>query len=472
MKILTIDAGTSGMKLMLFTEMGECLWQMQQAYHPQAVGDRVEMDAEPVVAHMRRMLEQLGMWCTSTHCSLDGIALTAQRSSVTGVDAQGRVQFPMMMWQDRRSQPQCDEMAEYAEEIKRICGMRPSPVYSAPKIRWIRQNHPQQYEAATKLLGFYELLLHALTGEWKTDDTVASRSGLLCLRQRDWSPTLLKRYGIAREKLCDILPVGSQLKLLPELQQLLGQPYPIAVVLAGGDQQCAALGAGCIKAGDIQINTGTGAYVLGLMKNSTPQAQDDIRINCAAVAPNYLAEASLKHCCTAVDRFCRLMLPCAKSPMERFDELAHAGQAGAGGLRFLPEVLGDAAIWTDDECRAKLQEWQKAYGEANVVQAMLEGIAEELAQCVYRVQKACGQEPRQEMHCGGGLTQCPAFCHILSRRLRTTLRVPKQTNVTAVGALLVALGSLQPHFDWGEAWEQVHRVKGFTAYRCLDDLPK
>ena len=124
-----------------------------------------------------------------------------------------------------------------------ICGMRPSPVFSAPKMQYIKTYMPEIYEKAVKLIGFQEYVLHYLTGEYITDTSIASRTCLYDLHREMWSEELLGLFGIDKGKLCGLAPAGSVIgETAVGINHLLGIRHGIPVVSAGGDQQCAALG--------------------------------------------------------------------------------------------------------------------------------------------------------------------------------------------------------------------------------------
>ena len=111
----------------------------------------------------------------------------SQRSSLIAVDENGGALRDAIMWQDKRSEPLCAAVDERYDPYA-VCGMRPTPVYTGPKILWLRQNEPDVFMSAYKFLGVHEYLLHRMTGRFVTDESVASRSCMLDLYTRRWSP--------------------------------------------------------------------------------------------------------------------------------------------------------------------------------------------------------------------------------------------------------------------------------------------
>ena len=65
-----------------------------------------------------------------------------------------------MMWYDKRPQDICDRLnADYGDEIYRVTGMYARPMFSAPKMRWLKENYPAVYEQSHKLAGIQDYLI-------------------------------------------------------------------------------------------------------------------------------------------------------------------------------------------------------------------------------------------------------------------------------------------------------------------------
>ena len=451
MNTLVIDVGTTVMKQYLFDENAECLWQAERRFELQRNGERVEGDPLRSRDDLLSLLTEVGVFCREQDVRVDAIALTSQRSSVMPLDEHDRPLAPMMMWQDRRADSVCRAIETHVEEIRRICGMLPTSVYSAPKIAWIRRNRPEIYTQTRRFMGFYEWLMLALTGRAVTDDSVAARSCLCDVASGEWSPRLLELFGVERDTLCKLLPVGSVLPAIAKIARLLGQSEPPIVVMAGGDQQCAAVGAGCLKAGDLQINVGTGGYVLGVLDASRPRENPQVRYNRSSLPPLLLAEGSVTQCCTAVDRLTRLLYEDAS--IERF--AADAAAAPLSDWALNPERIGDHSQCDDESLCRELSALAESKGKPAVSAALLEGIAQALADCARQVATACGDAPPARIVCGGGLMRSEAFCRKLANRLGAEVAVPSFGNSTAFGAWVVARQALgQERYD--AAWQRAH----------------
>lgn len=198
------------------------------------------------------------------------------------------------MWQDTRTRALCAAMAGDESLVYSRAGLKITPVFSAIKMRWLREEAPEVYRRAAKLLGIQDYVLHILTGEFRTDRSLASRTNLLNLESLDWDDDLLRLFGVERSKLCDLIDPGLSAGSLDlYLASMAGLPAGIPVVSAGGDQQCGAVGLGAIGTERIVANTGTASYLLG--HSPRPVLDTKMRTGCNVSAQPglYLVEASV-----------------------------------------------------------------------------------------------------------------------------------------------------------------------------------
>lgn len=144
MAVLVVDTGSSSMRTVVFAETGEILFSVQQEYSMDLGPDgRATMQAAVFEQTLTKLLSQTGAFIKEKGISLRAVSLTSQRSSVLAVDRLGKPLYPILMWYDKRSSDACANLSErHGEEIYRISGMRLTPVASAPKMRWLRENEP------------------------------------------------------------------------------------------------------------------------------------------------------------------------------------------------------------------------------------------------------------------------------------------------------------------------------------------
>ena len=165
------------------------------------------------------------------------------------------------MWQDKRSRAQCGQLLQKLslKDIYLRTGLRIDPYFSAPKMMWLRDERPEIYASAQKLLGVQDYVVYLLTGAFLTDWSQACRTMLMNISSFQWDEEMLKISGLSPAKLPELVPPGSTAGWLSGgMAEATGITAGTPVIVAGGDQQCAALALNILGPGYAEANTGTG----------------------------------------------------------------------------------------------------------------------------------------------------------------------------------------------------------------------
>ena len=82
-----------------------------------------------------------------------GIGFSGQMHGLVCLDAEGSVIRPAILWNDQRSAPQCAilEAGDGLERLLRLTGNRALPGFTAPKLLWMRENEPEEYERIRRI---------------------------------------------------------------------------------------------------------------------------------------------------------------------------------------------------------------------------------------------------------------------------------------------------------------------------------
>lgn len=444
--LLIFDIGTSSMRAMLMDDAGRIHKKLQKRYVLSCLPDGgVEMELSGLDAALEESMGEIGCCCRMERLEVGGISVTSQRSSVIPMGNDGKPLSRALMWQDRRCMQQLERLRPQNGRIYEICGMRPSSVPSAPKMLYVKECMPDIYEAAVKLIGFQEYVLHWLTGEYVTDTSIASRTCLYDLRRNAWSGELLSIFGLDKEKLCHLIPVGSVAGLSVEkVNRFLGTATGIPVVSAGGDQQCAALGMGCVENGDLICNMGTGAFAAAL--TDCPVIDYGMRINCnvSAIEGKWIVEGMALNAGITLDWLCDLFYGhLAKE--ERFRKLfeeAELSPKGAQGLLFSNALTGTGTPDWDASARAGFTEIELKHRREDFVRAGLEGIVRNISGCVKCVESFV-HEPGSGIKAAGGLSKSGFFVRLLSEELGKSVIPMDDCEATGRGAWISAMHVLK-----------------------------
>ena len=444
--IITVDIGTTSMRAVLYDTDGRQLHIDQHDNAPQFFDDgRVEQDPALWPGILRTTLKSCADRARGAGVEPLCIAVTAQRSSVIPVAADGVALHPAIMWQDRRTAELARELDEHNPLVYRKSGLKISPVFSAVKMLWLRRERPDIWQRTHKMIGIQDWVIYLLTGRFVTDHTFGSRTNLLDLEKRDWDPELLSLFEIEARMLCDLVPPGSVVGgLTPEIARASGLPGGLPVVSAGGDQQCAALGLGLFTGGRAVSNTGTGSFLIAHSEHATFDAEMRLACNASALPGAYIVEAAVLTSGTIYRWFRESFAARGGNGDESFADLNAAAERtppGANDLLLLPHFKGRAAPHWDPEAKGVFYNLTLSTSRGEMARAILEGIAVELKAGLELLETQCGKI--ETVTVSGGMTRSDLFNQIQSDLFARPVVRLANDEATSLGAWIagaVAIG--------------------------------
>ncbi|MBO4931696.1 MAG: rhamnulokinase, partial [Clostridia bacterium] len=108
-------------------------------------------------------------------------------------------------------------------EIYGVTGIQSLNLNSIYQIAADLRDHPWVVENAETMLFMPDLLGYMLTGEKKTEYTIASTGAILDAERRDYALDLLAKFGLPEKLHCEIVQPGTELgALLPAIEEETG----------------------------------------------------------------------------------------------------------------------------------------------------------------------------------------------------------------------------------------------------------
>ena len=127
--------------------------------------------------------------------SVVAIGVSGQQHGFVPIDRSGEVLIPVKLWCDTSTSAECDRIMEAfggREACIAEAGNLILPGYTASKVRWFRDAHPDLYARMDTILLPHDYLNFHLTGERCMEVGDASGTGFLEIRTRDWSEKMLQ----------------------------------------------------------------------------------------------------------------------------------------------------------------------------------------------------------------------------------------------------------------------------------------
>lgn len=454
MNILIIDVGTSSMRGILFRQDGEMLHMVQQEYQvislPHGFIEQDPLDFKNGLVHI---VKEIVSYAETAGLAADAVAITSQRSSIIPVDEHGEHLCNAQMWQDKRTVPLCREMECYHEEIFQLCGSRVNPVFSGMKMKWLKHNEPELYRKAYKLTVIPDYLIYHMTGNFCTDYTYGSRSLLMNLHTCSWDERLLSLMEVDEDKLCQLKEPGSIMGYVTEeFYRATGLTEGIPVISAGGDQQCGMLGQGVVEQGQVSLTLGTGGFLLTACKEVPESLSWDVVCNASSVAGEYILEANMLTCTSAMEWFRRSFFREETDFYNRVNEILTEVPAGANGCRALPYFQGRSTPDWNSGASALFSNITLNTSREDMLKALLESICMEISNNIHSFEKYI---PVDKILINGGLSKSEAFNQMQAEVYGKAVVRMENAESTAIGALMISSVALSQYADVGEAFKTI-----------------
>ncbi len=110
------------------------------------------------------------------------------------LDKSGKVIRHALLWNDTATAEECRQIEELAGGRRALIDMVANPAltgFTAPKVLWLRNREPRNFDKTTKILLPKDYVRYRLTGEFASEVSDASGTLLLDVVNRRWSQTLL-----------------------------------------------------------------------------------------------------------------------------------------------------------------------------------------------------------------------------------------------------------------------------------------
>lgn len=358
-KMLGIDVGTSGCKVLLIDHEGRVLKQASAEYPlstPQPLWS--EQNPEHWWAGVNRCLDEIGEMP-------DAIGVTGQMHGAVFLDESDEVIRPAILWNDQRTEAECREIDEVvgADRVRAITCNPPLTGFQAPKLLWLRNHEPENFRRVKSLLLPKDYIRFKLTGEKVTEVSDASGTGLFDVPHRHWS-----------EEMIALLNLDSSVfpRVVESYEETGATRNGTPVVGGGGDQAAGAVGTGAVRPGVISVSLGTSGVVFTALDAPNYDRAGAAHTFCHANGAWHAMAVMLS--CGGALRWYRDSL-CPGSSFDQITEEAAQAPVGSDGAVFLPYLSGERSPHNDPQARASLSGLTLSHNRTHISRAVMEGVS-------------------------------------------------------------------------------------------------
>ena len=280
MSLLGIDIGSGSIKAVAFAADGDIIAQAAEPYRTRhGAGGRAEAEPEEIWQTFAGVCRRIGR--ATKRDAVRALSISSHGETIVPLDRRQSALGPALMNADNRAGAESQLLVRKIgeQQLYRCTGLPPHPMYGLPKIMWLRRHAAQLYGQTAVFASPSGYVLARLGLPPLLDASLAGRTGAFDLGGDDWSAEILAAAGVVREKLPEVRPAGVAVgELSRQAANAIGLPAGTVMVLAGHDQPCGALGAGCLRPGHVADSAGT-YECLAVASDARPAARTAARFH-------------------------------------------------------------------------------------------------------------------------------------------------------------------------------------------------
>ena len=436
MYYIGIDLGTSAAKLLLVDDAGRILNEVTKEYplefpHPGWSQQNPEDWKKAVTEGVPQLLDGFDGSLVA------GVGCGGQMHGLVVLDENDNVIRPAILWNDGRTADQVDYLNGVIgkEKLSALTANIAFAGFTAPKLLWMREHEAENFAKIAKIMLPKDYINYILTGVHCCDYSDASGMLLLDVEKKCWSREMLDICGITEDKMPALYESYEVVGTVKEdVAAALGISPSAKVVGGAGDNAAAAVGTGVVGAGGCNISLGTSGTVF--ISSDTFGVDPNNALHAFAHADGgWHLMGCMLSAASCNKWLCDEILKTTDYAAEQAD--ITPDKLGGNHVYFLPYLMGERSPINDTDARGTFIGMTMDTARADLVQAVLEGVAFAIRDCV-EVARSLGVEIPSSKICGGG-SRSPLWRTIFANVLGIPLELVKTEQGPGYGGAMLAM---------------------------------
>ena len=468
-----IDLGTSAMKGILADARGTIVRQATATYdviYPQN-GWTEQNPSDWIVALNNVIAELLCVGKNCNKCDINdclsaksdtlsiakcvkGISFGGQMHGLVALDKYGEVIRPCILWNDGRTEKQTAYLNEVVSKqtLSELTGNIAFAGFTAPKLLWLKENEPDNFERIDKIMLPKDYLAYYLSGVVATDYSDASGTLLLDVKNKRWSQKMANVCGISLQNLPELHESYDVIGTIKhDIATRFGMSY-VKVVIGAGDNAAAAIGTGTVNDGDCNVSLGTSGTIFVCQNKFSVDRNNALHSFAHANGKWHLMGCILSAASCRKWWLVDILETCDYAIDEQ-----QISNVDSGNVIFLPYLSGERSPHNDVNAKGAFVGLTATTTRAQISRAVLEGVAFAIRDC-YEVAKANGLQITRTNLCGGG-ARSATWQQIFADVLGIPVHILATEQGPSYGAAILAMVGCSVYRDVAEATEQMVSVK-------------
>ena len=436
MLFIGIDLGTSSTKLLLSDGKGNILNTVSKDYplifpHPGWSEQDPELWWKACTDGIPELLDGFDA------SRVVGIGSGGQMHGLVALDSDDNVIRPAILWNDGRTAEEVEYLNEKIgrEKLSALTANIAFAGFTAPKILWMKKHEPEKFKRISKIMLPKDYINYKLTGVHCCDYSDASGMLLLDVKNKKWSKEMLEICSVSESQMPKLFESYEVVGNLTEsAASALGLSKNVKVVAGAGDNAAAAVGTGTVGEGKCNISIGTSGTVFISSDHFGVDPNNALHAFAHADGGYHLMGCMLS-AASCNKWFCEDIL--GTDDYASLQKEIKPEYLGKNHVFFLPYLMGERSPINDTNARGTFVGMTMDSSRADMVQAVLEGVAFAIRDSI-EVAKSLGIKIPRSKICGGG-AKSPLWKKIFANVLGIPLDMVKTEQGPGFGAVMLAM---------------------------------
>ncbi len=392
---------------------------------------------------------------------IKAIGIAYQMHGLVMVDRNRELLRPSIIWCDSRAVEIGDlAFQELGQEKCLSCLLNSPGNFTASKVKWVKENEPELFEKAYKIMLPGDYIAMKMTGEITTTVSGMSEGIFWDFREHNLASFLFSYYGIPESLIPDFVPTFSdQGQLSAEAADELGLMPGTMVAYRAGDQPNNAFSLNVLNPGELAATAGTSGVVYGVSDEIKYDALN--RVNTFAHV-NHSAEFNRLGVLLCINgtgiqySWLKKHLSGQDFNFMKLNDMAAEIPAGSEGLVMLPFGNGAERMLGNASVGASVHHLNfNIHGEGHLLRAAQEGIVFSFNYGL-QIMKEIGIHPAVIRAGNSNMFLSPLFRELLATVTGATIEL-YDTDGSVGAAKGAGIGS-GIYSSFGEAFENLHKL--------------
>ncbi len=438
-KILVINLGMKSIRSIIFDYFGNKLGSSSRAIE-------TYLNEEYVLQDPSEWWEKAAVVVSESMTDLDKedvdyLTVTASSSCLLCIDRDGNELDKCIMVSDKRAKEQAERLKEDVEfvKIRDKFGIKSDASLMIPRIMWIKENEPEKYEKTYKFLSPNDYVIGKMTGKYVTDIFNAQKY-YYDTDDNEYPLELLRSLDIEKGKLPEVCEPGTEIGFISDnAAEWLGLSTKTKVVLSSYDAICSFFGSGVSEEGDSSDVSGTVTVFRTLTYKESGFRSDKVYITPYRSKKMQIVGGSNNMGGGLIEWVKQCYYINELYPYEIMEKDAREAQLGAGGLIFIPYLLGERAPIWNSNARGVFFGLERTHTRKEMTRAVFESAGYIVMDMISAVEAVDKDIKVGSIRTSGGLSRLGFISQLKADITGKEIQVLSEFETTATGAAMMAL---------------------------------